>query len=33
MARKMLNLIDDQVICQITGLSITELEALKMSNL
>ncbi len=33
MARKMLNLIDDQVICQITGLSITELEALNMSNL
>ena len=33
MARKMLNLVDDQTICQVTGLSITELEALKMSNL
>jgi predicted transposase/invertase (TIGR01784 family) len=32
-ARKMLNLLDDRTICQITGLSMNELEALKASNL
>ncbi|GBO53655.1 hypothetical protein APA_1603 [Pseudanabaena sp. lw0831] len=32
-ARKMLNLLDDRTISQITGLSINELEALKASNL
>ena len=31
-AKKMLNLVDDQVICQITGLSLTEISALKISR-
>ena len=33
MAKKMLNLVDDLIICQTTGLSIAEVEALKDSNL
>ena len=32
-AKKMLNLIDEQTICQVTGLSLAELEALKDSSL
>jgi predicted transposase/invertase (TIGR01784 family) len=32
-AKKMLNLVDDQIICQTTGLSIAEVEALRDSNL
>ena len=32
-AKKMLNLVDDQVICQITGLSLTEISALKIKSL
>ena len=32
-AKKMLNLVDDRIICQTTGLSIAEVEALKDSNL
>ncbi len=33
MAKKMLNLVGDLIICQTTGLSIAEVEALKDSNL
>lgn len=32
MAKKMLNLVDDQTICQVTGLSVEEIETLKQSN-
>jgi len=32
MAKKMLNLVDDQTICQVTGLSLEEIETLKQSN-
>jgi len=32
-ARKMLDLMDDRQICEVTGLSLAELETIKMSNL
>ena len=33
LAKKMLNVVDDQTICQVTGLSLAEVQALKDSNL
>jgi hypothetical protein len=32
MAKKMLNLVDDRTISQVTGLAIAEVEALKGAN-